>query len=76
MFERMLRGHPKRGIYRLMRMLAVLSCELGGCDCEHVGSAAETIGEEQDVNDTSRRDQEGAAVIDADGNARPSGRGR
>ena len=71
MFERMLRGHPKRGIYRLMRMLAVLSCELGGCDCEHVGSAAETIGEKQDVGVTSRHDRERAEVIDAIGNAGP-----
>ena len=54
-----------------MRMLAVLSCELGGCDCEHVGSAAETIGEKQDVGVTSRHDRERAEVIDAIGNAGP-----
>ena len=37
----------------------------------NVGSAAETIGEGQDVSVTSRRDREGAEVIDADGNAGP-----
>ena len=46
-----------------------LSCELGCSDQEHAGSAAETIGEEQGVGDTSRRDRDGAEVIDADGNA-------
>ena len=48
-----------------------LSCELGCCDNKHVGSAAETIGKEQDVGVTSRRDREGSEVIDADGNAGP-----
>ena len=48
-----------------------LSCELGCGDCECVGSASETIGEEQDVGFTSRHDREGAEVVDADGNAGP-----
>ena len=50
-----------------------LSCELGCGDCECVGSASETIGEEQDVGFTSRHDREGAEVVDADGNAGPFG---
>ena len=52
-----------------MRMLA-FSSELGCNDCEHVGSAAETIGEEQDLCVISRRERERAEVTDADGNAR------
>ena len=36
-----------------------LGCTFIGNDCEHVGSAAETIGEEEDVGVTSRRDRRG-----------------
>ena len=53
-----------------MTMLAVPSAvNLGGSDPVHVGSAAETLGEEQDIAASSGRDREGAEVIDADGNA-------
>ena len=48
-----------------------LSCKFGCSDCEHIDSAAETIGQEQDVGVTSRRDREGAEVVDADGNVGP-----
>ena len=50
-----------------------LSCKFGCSEYGHVGSAAETIGEEQGVGVSSRRDREGAEVIDADGNAGPFG---
>ena len=48
-----------------------LSWDLSCSDCEHVGSAAETIGEEQDVGASSRSDREGAGAIDGDGNDGP-----
>ena len=67
-----LHGHPQRGTYRLYR---ALRCELGCSDCEHVGSATETIGEEQGVGVTSRCDREGGEIIDADCNAGPFGQG-
>ena len=51
------------------------SCKFGYSGCEHVGWAAVTIGEEQDVGVTSRRDREGPEAIDAEGNTGPSGRG-
>ena len=50
-----------------------LGCKFGSSDRIHVGSAAETISEEQDVSVASRRDRKGAEVIDANGNARPFG---
>ena len=59
-----------------MTMLAVPSAvNLGGSDPVHVGSAAETLGEEQDIAASSGRDREGAEVIDADGNAGLVGQG-
>ena len=67
-----MRGHLQMGIYQLYENAGpALSCELGYSDCEHVGSAAETIGEKQDVGVTSRHDRERAEVIDAIGNAGP-----
>ena len=47
------------------------SCKFGYSGCEHVGWAAVTIGEEQDVGVTSRRDREGPEAIDAEGNTGP-----
>ena len=71
-----LRGHPQRGISQINgNTIRFPSCKFGCRDCEHVGSSAETIGEEQDVGVTSRRDRQGAEVIDIDGNAGPFGRG-
>ena len=52
-----------------------LGCKFGGSDCVHVDSAAETIGEEQDVDVSPRRDRKGVEVIDANGNVRPFGQG-
>ena len=51
-----------------MRMLTIaLSSKFRCNDCEHVNLAAETIGEERGVGVTSRRNREGAEVINADG---------
>ena len=52
-----------------------LGCKLGSCDRVHVGSAAETINEKQDVGVPSGRDRKGAEVIDAKANARLFGQG-
>ena len=71
--ESVLHGHPQRGKYRLISR--ALGCKFGSSDRVHVGSAADTIGEEQDVGVTSRRDRQGVKVIDADGNAGPFGQG-
>ena len=49
----------------------VLSVELGRCDGERVGSAAEITNEKLDVGITSRRHRERPEVVDADGNAGP-----
>ena len=68
----MLRGHSQRGIYRLMRMLGVPSAVNSAAVTAYM-SATETIGEEQDVGVTSRRDRKGAEVIDADGKSGPFG---
>lgn len=48
-----------------------LGGEVSRCDCEHVGSAAESTSEEQDVGVTSRRDQEWAEAVNAFGDAEP-----
>ena len=50
-------------------MLTVPSAVNSAPVTEHVGSAAETVGQEKDVGVTSRRHPEGGEVIDADGNA-------
>ena len=44
-----------------------LSGELCRCDGVHVGSAAETISEKQNVGISSRRHRERAEMVDADG---------
>ena len=49
--------------------------KFGSSDRVHVGSAAETISETQDVGVTSGHDRKGAEVIDANGNVRPCGYG-
>ena len=71
LFESMLRASPGGNIPVDENNSRALSCELGCRDCERVGSATETIGKDQDVGVTSRRDREGAEVIGADGNAGP-----
>ena len=45
--------------------------KFGSSDRVHVGSAAETVGEEQDVDVASGCHRRGADVTDANGNARP-----
>ena len=74
----MVRGHPQRGIPGIPvdeNVNRALGCIFGGSDSVHVGSAAETIAEEQDEGVTSRRDRVGAEVLDADGTAGPLGQG-
>ena len=48
-----------------------LSCELGCNDCGRVGSAAETVSEEQYVGVTSRRYREEGGIIDVYNSAGP-----
>ena len=46
LFESMVRGDPQRGIYQVDENVSrAITCEVGCSGCEHVGSAAETIGE-------------------------------
>ena len=72
----MLRGHPQMvGVLVDKNVRRALGCKFGSSDRVHVGSAAETISEEQDVSVSSRRDRKGAEVIDANGNALPFGQG-
>ena len=75
LFESMLRASPGGNIPVDENNSRALSCELGCRDCERVGSATETIGKDQDVGVTSRRDREGGEVIDAAAIPGPSGRG-
>ena len=72
----MLLEHPLEGNVPVHENASrALGCKFGGNDRVHIGSAAETIGEEQDVGVALRRDREGAEVKDADGNAGSYGQG-
>ena len=66
-------ARPKGNVPVVGNVSRALGCKFGGSDRVHIGSVAETIGEEQDVGVTSRRDWGGTEVIDADGNSRPFG---
>ena len=62
----MLLEHPLEGNVPVHENASrALGCKFGGNDRVHIGSAAETIGEEQDVGVALRRDREGAEAIDA-----------
>ena len=54
------RASPEGNVPIDKNVSRALGCKFGGSDCVHVGSAAETILEEQDVGVTSRRDRQGA----------------
>ena len=63
------RAPPERNIPVDENVSRALSGELCRSDGVHVGSAAETISEKQDVGISSRRHRERAEKVDADGDA-------
>ena len=68
--ESMARGHPRRGMYWLTRMLTVPSAvKLGGSDGKHIGPTTETVGDEQHASVASRRNAKIDELVDTDGDA-------
>ena len=63
------RAPPERNIPVDENVSRALSGELCRCKGVHVGSAAETIREKQDVGIPSRRHREKTEIVDADGDA-------
>ena len=67
----MARGHPRRGMYWLSRMLTVPSAvNLGGSDGKHIGPTTETVRDKQDVSAVSRLDRTIDEVVDTHIDAR------